>query len=166
MSAAPLPVPSVPRVLLGSLLVWLFPRSCPSFGARVSRGLTPALGVCAALTLTFWLCAAVMEPGILPHQNPSITPTHPCVDPEAGFSWERCDICNVYRPPRAVHCRVCDNCIVGFDHHCVWTGNCVGARNYRPFVCFLAFGLLTAAIVLGASVYRIALRVFKAGDSG
>ena len=31
----------------------------------------------------------------------------------------------------------CDVCIEGYDHHCPWTGKCIGKGNYNNFVTFI-----------------------------
>eukprot|EP01031_Cornospumella_fuschlensis_P025752 gene25752-31100_t len=85
-------------------------------------------------------------------QTPSLplttfsTPT--TADSEAGEAMERgraqqlpgkieCAFCKVLRPVTARHCYDCGVCIDGLDHHCPWTGKCIGKKTLRAFYSFL-----------------------------
>ncbi|KAJ4461654.1 putative Protein S-acyltransferase 24 [Paratrimastix pyriformis] len=48
-----------------------------------------------------------------------------------------CPVCHIRRPLRAKHCRVCGRCVARLDHHCSYTGGCVGLRNQGSFVRWL-----------------------------
>nr|XP_057926214.1 palmitoyltransferase ZDHHC12-B-like isoform X2 [Doryrhamphus excisus] len=54
----------------------------------------------------------------------------------------RCGFCLLQQPMRAKHCQTCKRCVRRFDHHCPWIENCVGERNHRWFVVYLAVQLL------------------------
>jgi hypothetical protein len=49
-----------------------------------------------------------------------------------------CTACLVDRgQSNAVHCPICNMCVVDYDKHCPYTGMCVGRANMRGFVFFL-----------------------------
>ncbi|KAK6993105.1 Palmitoyltransferase [Favolaschia claudopus] len=67
-----------------------------------------------------------------------------------------CSRCSIIKPHRAHHCRICGTCILKFDHHCPWIGQCVGARNHKFFLNFnlaaFAFTIYTFASLLAFNV--------------
>jgi len=103
--------------------------------------------VLAGVILIFFTLASCTNPGIVP-RNASIpkelVPNYlgPDGQPLGRFlringihvKQKFCATCNIFRPPRSKHCSSCDNCVLRFDHHCAWLGNCIGLHNYRYFV--------------------------------
>lgn len=66
----------------------------------------------------------------------------------------KCRTCTVQKPARSKHCVVCDQCVLKFDHHCIWINQCVGYHNYKWFLSFL---ILHALLTLYGFVIGLAI---------
>ena len=119
------------------------------------------LHICFFLTEFFMLISFLTEPGIIPRKSPEfmIKEEEKSEENEKKnendinkkkeinleatpriFTERKCETCKILRPPGASHCRICDNCVLDFDHHCAYISNCVGKRNHKYFYLFLIFG--------------------------
>jgi hypothetical protein len=81
--------------------------------------------------------------------------TLPPASSSAAPSPPTCLVCKAPKPARTHHCRVCAQCTVGFDHHCVWLDCCVGRANYRYFYFFLLYCSLGLAHCMAFSFHPV-----------
>jgi ankyrin repeat protein len=63
-----------------------------------------------------------------------------------------CVVCELVRPVRARHCRLCGMCVSRYDHHCAWTDNCVGYNNHRGFLVFCATSCVSLLLILSFAI--------------
>ncbi|KYK62653.1 DHHC zinc finger domain-containing protein [Toxoplasma gondii TgCatPRC2] len=120
----------------------LVPSMC--FALQVAGGV--AFGLCAVAVFACGWIATTTDP-IDPVAFLS-GPFSSAPAPEVHPDMRECDVCGFVHE-RSKHCRVCNKCVDGFDHHCMWINNCVGEKNYRPFFALLVFtAAMTAAVFL------------------
>lgn len=154
-------------LVLAPSSVWLALVTPRLHRALFGVGLASFLVVVLALTFT-----AYSDPGTVPKTTPGqlllqkkriaraaeLAERKKCKD-EAHYRpgaagamalsrFSSCSICNVLRDYGTSHCTSCNACCVDLDHHCPWTGKCIGKGNLKSFFVFVySLGVHIALVV-------------------
>jgi palmitoyltransferase ZDHHC9/14/18 len=158
--------PQWANVVYSALLILVPVALYQAFPARClaeAHGGSGASAEWAAIVAAVLTAASLLTLGLAAGSNPGLIPRRV----EGPQSWQRrqpvmasgrthtvkyCSTCNIFRPPRAFHCNICDACVSRFDHHCPWLGTCVGRGNYHYFLWFLAAVMSLCFFILGTSI--------------
>ncbi|KAI9264291.1 DHHC palmitoyltransferase-domain-containing protein [Phascolomyces articulosus] len=148
---------------------------CPWLWLHIHPAIPILFAYLFVLALASMLKTSWTDPGILPRNLdiPPLSPNNDTTSDDMGVPYESipppkdvlikgemirlkyCDTCRLYRPPRASHCRQCNNCVENEDHHCIWLNNCVGKRNYRPFFIFIVTSVTLCLYVVAFSLVHL-----------
>ncbi|XP_023681634.1 palmitoyltransferase ZDHHC14-like isoform X2 [Paramormyrops kingsleyae] len=164
-----------------------FAFDCPFLAYSLSPAI-PAIGAFLFLfVMGMLLRASFSDPGVLPRATPDEAAHLECQIADDGINspgsggcrspprtqevvingqtvkLKYCFTCKIFRPPRASHCSLCDNCVERFDHHCPWVGNCVGKRNYRYFYLFILSLSFLTIFIFAFVITHIVLRSNQTG---
>uniref|UniRef100_A0A8D8KIM7 Palmitoyltransferase n=1 Tax=Culex pipiens TaxID=7175 RepID=A0A8D8KIM7_CULPI len=162
-----------------------FAFDCPFLAERITPAIPIVGGILFVFTMSSLFRTSFSDPGIIPRAsqdeaayiekqievpNSLNSPTYrpPPRTKEVFVKGQTvklkyCFTCKIFRPPRASHCSLCDNCVDRFDHHCPWVGNCVGKRNYRFFYMFIVSLAFLAVFIFSCTTTHIVL-LFKDED--
>ncbi|RYY84795.1 DHHC zinc finger domain-containing protein, partial [archaeon] len=115
-----------------------------------------SLGIFTSNMLSLMLTACT-DPGVYVRrhhapQDDILSPTHIHT---LAKSHHYCTVCGIFTHPRARHCKYCNNCVDVYDHHCPWTGTCIGKRNYGYFFFFVFSVFVACTYTLGVCVYLL-----------
>ena len=101
-------------------------------------------------------CRKPMKIYILDTADADVVTIGTMVKTQLGVGTRICKTCRRWKVPRCSHCTVCNKCVKRKDHHCYWLGNCIGERNYRPFMLFLVLFCFCIYIQIAGSVAILA----------
>ena len=89
--------------------------------------------------------AHVSSSGIISVMPPRAAGSSDVVDVAAANGFTACGTCHVLRERGTLHCYDCARCVRELDHHCPWSGKCIGKGNLTAFKTFLGALLLHSA---------------------
>ncbi|XP_023144930.2 palmitoyltransferase ZDHHC14 [Amphiprion ocellaris] len=165
-------------ILLTSGLFFTF--DCPFLASNLTPAIPAVGGVLFVFVMGMLFRASFSDPGVLPRATPDEAADLERQIDSAGCSrppprtrevlingqtvkLKYCFTCKIFRPPRASHCSLCDNCVERFDHHCPWVGNCVGRRNYRFFYLFILSLSFLTIFIFAFVITHVILRSNRTG---
>ena len=98
--------------------------------------------------LTYFLSYTIIfliNPGFPKHDLDSRTG-----EPRSKFRF--CGECKMWVniEKKTNHCFDCNICVEGYDHHCPWTGKCIGKKNTNLFYVFVISVLFIFAYIVCA----------------
>ncbi|XP_032399704.1 probable palmitoyltransferase ZDHHC14 [Etheostoma spectabile] len=157
-----------------------FAFDCPFLASNLSPAIPAVGGVLFVFVMGMLFRASFTDPGVLPRATPdeaadlerqiessgcSRPPprTREVVINGQTVKLKYCFTCKIFRPPRASHCSLCDNCVERFDHHCPWVGNCVGRRNYRFFYLFIVSLSFLTVFIFAFVITHLIIRSNRTG---
>ncbi|XP_059555948.1 palmitoyltransferase ZDHHC14 isoform X1 [Myotis daubentonii] len=170
-------------ILVTSGLFFAF--DCPYLAVKITPAIPVVGGILFFFVMGTLLRTSFSDPGVLPRATPDeAADLERQIDIANGSSsggyrspprtkeviingqtvkLKYCFTCKIFRPPRASHCSLCDNCVERFDHHCPWVGNCVGKRNYRFFYMFILSLSFLTVFIFAFVITHVILRSQQTG---
>lgn len=121
-------------------------------------------------TCYFLLTASFIDPGVIPRGDPEAQPDESKaselnnssdlsktgafrIEKVSIYRYRWCQTCKIYRPPKSSHCKFCNFCVRGFDHHCYFLSNCVAIRNFKPFALYSISAFIEVNWLIGKLIF-------------
>lgn len=115
----------------------------------------------SSLTIGSYLLTSLNNPGIVTARYPyrdSRKNSNEDIEMHGENSMNNhngfCHQCEIFRRLTTYHCQDCNVCIEGYDHHCPWSGKCIGRGNLKQFNGFLVMMALFFTYALTVTFFK------------
>ena len=85
-------------------------------------------------------------------KNPGVSTDLKLVDPSNST---KCNICTVYKPGRALHCPICNKCVLRMENHCIWTNSCIGYYNFKACILMCFYFTICGVYHIVTGIYLV-----------
>ncbi|PVG04500.1 hypothetical protein CPB86DRAFT_1022 [Serendipita vermifera] len=151
---------------------WLYLHEHKTYTAIVySVAATVLLGMLAYVHAVLSLQEPPSPPEQIPDKVKERLVVYECIDQDGEAPKCQKGVCKGrWKPSRTHHCSTCGQCRLGFDHHCLWLGNCVTMETRRMFLFLTGVSSLTIFLLSSVVIRPVwghvneALRVSYAND--
>lgn len=105
--------------------------------------------ICFLMFIWCWISTAVSDPGRIVDdlkKRGLLEKVQRGEIPSSMKNLPICYICEVPMPPNSHHCDKCNSCMLSFDHHCGYIGNCIACKNIKSFHLSFYYGSIFGLI--------------------
>eukprot|EP01094_Clydonella_sp_ATCC50884_P027558 TRINITY_DN7985_c0_g1_i1.p1 TRINITY_DN7985_c0_g1~~TRINITY_DN7985_c0_g1_i1.p1 ORF type:complete len:351 (+),score=50.02 TRINITY_DN7985_c0_g1_i1:110-1162(+) len=121
------------QVMASVLLPWLYLEDGWMYWTAFVLTSIVSIAYCLAMFCLYRLVST--SPGYMPK---NYCPKDGEVDPLGeNFRLAFCERCQGHTPQRAIHCVLCDRCVLKHEFHCLVYDVCVGYRNHKAYMLYL-----------------------------
>ncbi len=65
-----------------------------------------------------------------------------------------CVFDEIIKSENSFHCTICNRCSDNYDHHCPFIDNCLGTKNHKYFLLFLASYFTYSLLVVLCAIWK------------
>ncbi|XP_033097132.1 palmitoyltransferase akr1-like [Anneissia japonica] len=113
-----------------------------------------------AVMLYLYVFVLISDPSVCRSSRPGPSLSEPYMTVEhiargVCKSDDFCSVCEIIKPLNVKHCRLCDKCYYGLDHHCLFLLTCIAKSNHRFFIMLVALVVLAQFLFIGYGIEYI-----------
>jgi len=80
---------------------------------------------------------------------------------DSGWGPGFCNKCKYHKTEADYHCPLCDVCVIGYDHHCVFFSKCIAKGNINEFRLSILCSIVLTVYFGAVFTFAVVLKWFQ-----